>query len=135
MDPVSLIVGALAAGAASGLTETGTTAVKDAYQLLRKLVGRLFAGKPVAEAALKEHATNPDGPDQQADLATQLERAHAGTNQEILDAAKQLLEAADPGGAAAGKYRLDLRGAQVGAVGDHNTNTITFGAPPATPPS
>lgn len=36
----------------------------------------------------------------------------------------------DEAGSQDGKYRLDLRGAQVGQVGDHNTQTVTFTSPP-----
>ena len=72
VDPVSLIVGALAAGASEGVTETATTAVKDAYAALRRLVSKLFQGQPVAEALLDEHAKNPDGPYEQ-NLKTELD--------------------------------------------------------------
>ena len=130
MEPVSLIVGALAAGASTGLTEAATTAVKDAYGTLKGLVQRLFQGKPVAEAVLDEHAKDPDGPYQDT-LKAELERAGADADPEIVAAARAVLEAADPEGAKAGKYALDLRGAQVGSIGDHNTNTISFGTPPA----
>ena len=131
MDPVSLIVGALAAGASAGLTETATSAVKDAYTSLRALVSRLFAGRPVAEAVVEEHAKAPTGPYRET-LKAELERAGAGADPQIVATAQRLMEAVDPDGAQAGKYLMDLRGAQVGAVGDHNTNTITFGtAPPA----
>jgi hypothetical protein len=133
VDPVSLIVGALAAGASKGVTETATTAVKDAYALLRRLVGRLFQGRPVAEAVLNEHAKDPDGPYQDT-LKAELNRAGAGADPQLVAAARELLEAVDPDGARSGKYALDLRGAQVGSVGDHNTNTITFGTPPPAQP-
>ena len=129
MDPVSLIVGALAAGASAGLTEAATSAVKDAYTSLRALVSRLFAGRPVAEAVVEEHAKAPTGPYREA-LTAELERAGAGSSPEIVAAAQRLMEAVDPDGARAGKYVMDLREAQVGSVGDHNTNTITFGSPP-----
>lgn len=48
MDPISLIVGALASGAASGLTDSATAAVKDAYAGLRDLVRRRLAGRSAA---------------------------------------------------------------------------------------
>ena len=52
---------------------------------------------------------------------------------EILTAAKALLEKADPTGSAAGKYTIDLRGAQAVQVGDHGQMTVTFGGPVASP--
>ena len=46
MDPVTLIVTALAAGAASALQDGAAVAVKDAYARLRALVTKRFAGHP-----------------------------------------------------------------------------------------
>ena len=37
-DPVSVVVGALAAGAANGVSESATATVRDAYADLRRLV-------------------------------------------------------------------------------------------------
>ena len=46
MDPVTLIVTALAAGAVFGLKDTASAAVKDAYAGLKALVKRRFVGRP-----------------------------------------------------------------------------------------
>src|ERR1700722_6846176 len=43
MDPVTLIVAALVAGAAAGLKDTASSAIKDAYNGLRGLVLRRLA--------------------------------------------------------------------------------------------
>ena len=43
MDPITLIVTALAAGAASGAAEAASAAVKDAYAGLKALVARGWA--------------------------------------------------------------------------------------------
>jgi hypothetical protein len=43
-----------------------------------------------------------------------------------------LLALLDPTGTRAGKYMVDLRGAQGVQVGDHNTQTNTFSTPPTT---
>lgn len=48
MDPVTLIVTALAAGAASALQDGTSAAVKDAYARLKVLVTRRFAGRAKA---------------------------------------------------------------------------------------
>src|SRR5947209_5290623 len=46
MDPISAaIVAALAAGALSGLTETGKTAITDAYQELKDLLVKKFGAR------------------------------------------------------------------------------------------
>ena len=44
MDPITLIVAALAAGAAAGLGDTASQAIKDAYAGLKGLIKRRFAG-------------------------------------------------------------------------------------------
>ncbi len=55
MEPVELIITAMAAGAAGGAENVVSTAVKDAYQKLKELVAARFAGKKIAEVALAEH--------------------------------------------------------------------------------
>ena len=46
MDPITLIVTALAAGVAQGLQETASATVKDAYACLKALVRRRLGGIP-----------------------------------------------------------------------------------------
>jgi len=60
MDPVSIILVALAAGAAAAAKDTASQAVKDAYAGLKALVKKRFAGKPQAEIALTEYEKNED---------------------------------------------------------------------------
>ena len=54
MDPITLIVTALASGAALGVTDTASSAVKDAYAELKALVKKRLAGRPDAELVLAE---------------------------------------------------------------------------------
>jgi hypothetical protein len=49
------------------------------------------------------------------------------SDREVEAAAKKLMAMVDPDGAAAGKYTVDLRGAQGVQVGEQNTQTNTFG--------
>jgi hypothetical protein len=57
MDPVSLVVAALAAGAASGVGETASDAVRDAYAGLKELVrARLRGAGPGAEVVVADLA-------------------------------------------------------------------------------
>ena len=46
MDPITLIVTALAAGAASALQDGASAVVKDAYARLKALVSKRFACRP-----------------------------------------------------------------------------------------
>jgi hypothetical protein len=131
LDPVTLILAALAAGAVKGVGETATTAVKDAYAGLKKLVARRLAGRPTAEVALAEHEQDPER--WNAPLGTALTEAEAATDQQVIDAAKRLMALVDPAGSTAGKYTVDLHGARGAQVGDHNKQVNTFGAPPSVP--
>ncbi|MCA1703214.1 MAG: hypothetical protein LC808_08040 [Actinobacteria bacterium] len=129
MDPLSLILGALAAGAAAGLTDTAAGAVKDAYAGLRDLVRRRFAGRYLAQTALEEHEKAPQV--WQAPLSAELEAVGADTDAQIIAAAQRVMALVDEAGSASGKYLVDLRCAQGVQVGDHNTQTNTFTNPPA----
>lgn len=127
MDPISLIVAALAAGAAAGLTDTASNAVKDAYAGLRELVRCRFAGRQMAEVALVEHEAAPEV--WQAPLKFELEATGAGTNEQIIAAAQRLMALVDEEGTRSGKYAVDLRNAQGVQVGDCNTQFNAFNSP------
>jgi hypothetical protein len=128
MDPISLVMGALAAGAASGLGDSATGAVKDAYAGLRDLVRRRVAGRLVAQTALEEHERAPQV--WQAPLSAELVAVGADTDAQIVAAAQRVMALVDEVGSNSGKYRVDLSGAQGVQVGDHNIQTNTFATPP-----
>jgi len=90
MEPLSLIVAALAAGAAAAAKDTASAAIKDAYQGLKGLVQRKVAGSPAAAVVLEEHAKDPDTYD--APLKKTLIAAAADQDAAILQAARELLE-------------------------------------------
>ena len=60
MDPITLIVTALAAGAALGVKDTTSSAVKDAYAGLKALVRKRLAGRPGADLVLARHEKAPE---------------------------------------------------------------------------
>ena len=128
MDPITLIVAALAAGAASGVTDTVSSAVKDAYASLKALVKKRFAGRPGAELVLAKHENAPQT--WRAPLTAELGEAGADRDPELVAAAQALMSLIDEAGSRAGKYTVDVRGAQGVQVGDHNTQNITFNTPP-----
>jgi hypothetical protein len=128
MDPVTLIVTALAAGAALGVKDTASAAVKDAYEGLKALVKRRFAGRRDGELVLARYEQAPqtwEGP-----LAAELTAAAAGADGELVAAAQALMGLADAAGSRAGKYHVVVSGGQGVQVGDHNTQDNTFGAAP-----
>jgi len=128
MDPIMLIVTALAAGAATGVTESASSAVKDAYASLRALVRKRLAGRPDAELVLARHETSPET--WQAPLVAVLGEADAEHDTDLVAAAEALMSLVDKAGARAGKYTVDARGAYGMQVGDHNRQDNVFRAPP-----
>ncbi len=127
MDPVTLIVAALAAGAAQGVSESASGAVKDAYDGLKAKVGGWFGGHPSHELVLVEHERSPDT--WQAPLQAALIETGAAGDPAVAEAARQLMALLDAAGTQSGKYLVDLRGAQGVQVGDRNTQTNTFTTP------
>jgi hypothetical protein len=129
MDPVTVIVTALASGAAAAAQETATAAIKDAYQGLRALIQRKFAGQPAADLALTQHADKPEV--WEAPLKEVLTDVAADRDDAIITAAQALLTLTNPPEAASGTYHLNIAGNAQGVVqGDHAQVTMTFGDRP-----
>lgn len=130
MDPASLIATALAAGATAVAKDTVGQAVRDAYEGLKSLVKRKLAGRAGAEEILDCHELRP-GADGDAALKEALESSGAGEDTAVMDAARRMVELADPEGVARGKYQLTVTGDAQGVVqGDHAQVTMTFGEAP-----
>ena len=129
MDPVTLIVTALAAGAASALQDGASSAVKDAYARLKALVKKRFASHPKGEMVLAEHQASPQT--WEAPLAAELSEAGVDGDADLLAAAQALMNLVDEAGSRAGKYAVALQDSQGVQVGDYNTQTNTFGPRPA----
>jgi hypothetical protein len=127
MDPITLIVTALAAGAALGVQDTASTMVKDAYASLKALVRRRLGGDPGTDLVLARHEQAPET--WQAPLMAELSQAGADGDQELIAAAKALLDLVGNAGTKAGKYTVDVRGAQGVQIGDHNRQDNVFNAP------
>jgi RIP homotypic interaction motif len=128
MDPLSLIVAALVAGASAGAKDVVAGGVKDAYQALRSLLTRKLGTHEAAtagispDALLEAHARDVDT--WQGPLTAAIIAAGADRDEEVLAAAKALLERTDPEGSVHGKYTVDARGAQGVQIGDHGTMTV-----------
>lgn len=121
MEPITLILAALAAGASSGavgaLTDEVKDAVKSAYANLRVLAKERVAGRPDAELALERY---PGAPAKwETVLSDELTGAGARDDTELLAAAKALLELVDQAGAKSGKYNVTISGSKGVYVGDH----------------
>lgn len=60
MDPVTLVLTALVAGASAGLSGTATQAISEAYTGLKQLLRRRFAGRGQDPGMLEVEETEPE---------------------------------------------------------------------------
>ena len=95
VDPVTLIVAALVAGLGSGVTDAAGSAVKDAYQGLRKLLSRRFAGNQRAETVLEQAEDDPETFEQP--LRKYVAETGADKDGAVVEAAQRLMDLLDRG--------------------------------------
>ncbi|QLE41887.1 hypothetical protein FD723_16650 [Nostoc sp. C052] len=129
MEPISLIIAALGAGAIAATKETAGTAVKDAYQGLKALIKQRFAdqGKEDDSNIVDKHEKKLDSEAFKALLQEELTNLGVDKDAEIIKLAQELLKQEKPEESAAGKYNTVFQGEVKGAqVGDRNTQTNTF---------
>lgn len=125
MDPITLILTALGAGAAAGGQAVAGDAIKDAYVGLKTLIQRKFSGKPSAEVALQEHEVDPATWD--APLKKALAQAQVDQDREVIEAAQRVMVLVHPQQAAMREYNVQIAGnAQGFNQGDDNTITQYF---------
>jgi hypothetical protein len=124
MDPVSLIVAALAAGASAALKDTATEAIKDAYNGLKSLLKRKLGNEPAAQVAIDEHEKAPGV--WEKPLESELGKSGVADNEEVVRSAQELLALVDPVGAQRGKYNVTVSGGKGIVVGDHAHVEMTF---------
>ncbi|WP_414578856.1 hypothetical protein [Anabaena sp. CCY 9402-a] len=125
MDPISLVIAALGAGAIAAAKDTAGVAVKDAYQGLKALIKKKFESEPKAQMVLEEYETDPET--YEAPLKKKLAEAGVDKDEEIIKLAQELLKQEKPEESAAGKYNTVFQGEVKGVqIGDRNTQTNTF---------
>jgi hypothetical protein len=126
MDPMTLILTALGAGAAAGGQAIASDAIKDAYTGLKTLIQRKLSGNSSAELALTKHAADPTK--WESSLRKALVQVHVDQDEDIIEAAQRVMEQINPQQAEMGKYNLQVTGDVQGInQGDYNTITQTFG--------
>jgi len=117
MEPVTLILSALVAGAAKAATD----AVPDAYNGLKALIKKKFEGKPAAQMVLEEHEKDPET--YEAPLKKNLIETGIDKDKAIIEKAQELMKALAPQGAAAGSYNVSVAGDVYGVAG-RNEGTV-----------
>ena len=132
MDPITAaIVAALSAGALSGLTETGKTAITDAYQKLKDLLARKFGATSEVVQAVDHLETKPESAGRQGTLQEEIAAIKAEQESEVLAAAKHLLTLVQAQQAGTGKFTIQNNAPVQGqTIGDQNIITQQFGELP-----
>jgi len=125
MDPVTLILTALAAGAGIAVLDDARDSVKAMYARLVTLVRERLGESPTTQVLLEEYEREPEI--FETPLRAKLTRAGGADDADLVAAAQQLLALLDTRGARAGKYVVNVQGAHGVQIGDHNTQTNTFG--------
>jgi hypothetical protein len=124
VDPVTLIVGALAAGALKGTSETATSAIRDAYAALKTALAARFTERQMPTTVLEDHEDDPEA--YEKPLAKKIQQAGAADDPRILELAQTLVQLTAHEGARAGRYTVDVRGSKGVQIGDHGTQHNTF---------
>ena len=83
MDPITIIVTALAAGAAEGLKPTAEQVIKDAYACVKALIQGKYA-----ISSMESLEQKPDSEFKQKSVAEDLAGVGADKDKELLDQAK-----------------------------------------------
>jgi hypothetical protein len=126
MDPITAIFAALAAGAAAAAKDTASAAVKDGYEGLKQLLRKKFTGRVTESNAVDAHANAPEKAEEI--LRPAMKEVAADRDDELIAAAKALLESADDSGAVRARYALTVEGDVQGLVqGNHNRVNMNFG--------
>ena len=129
MDPITMILTALAAGATAGAIDEFKDEVKDKVKAacgkLRDLVSKRFreAGTPNAEAALAVYEEDPET--YKAGFAKKLTAARAEEDEALVAAAQAVLDLLGQQGKSS-KYNVTITGSEGVYVGDHGTQTNTW---------
>jgi hypothetical protein len=89
MDPITLIVDALAAGAAAGLKETAPSAIKDAYAGLKRLIGDKYGA---ANPSIEQLEGSPESTGRRIVAEEELAKTGATTDAELIAQARALIK-------------------------------------------
>jgi hypothetical protein len=118
MDPITIIVTAIVAGAAVASQEMAAQAVKDGYAGLKSQIIQKFGQKSDLEDAIKGIEKKPKSESRQGVLKEELEDANADQVEDIVQQAQVLLKLLEEQGEdVKGTYRAVLHGSGAIAQG------------------
>jgi len=120
MDPISLILSALIAGAAKA---SGGVA-QDAYDGLKALIKRKFESQDKSDSSslLDKYEQKPEKT--RPLLEDELTEAGLDKDEEVIKLAQKLMEQVNPQEAAEGKFNIQISGGTVQGLTQQNTGTI-----------
>ena len=123
MEPVTLVVTALVAGATAGITNTASTVISDAYQGLKTLVIALLGRHGTREQTGQQLIDNASASEQDKTVLAEL-LARTDVDEATTQAAQRLLDLLEAHKAA--KFTVDASQAKGVVIGDHSTQHNTF---------
>jgi hypothetical protein len=130
MEPISIILAALGAGAIAAAKDTAEKGVKDAYEGLKGLIKKRFAeqGKADSSTILDKYQQKPE----KTEALLEDELIEAGLDKlekddEIIKVAQELLKQVKPEESTTAKYKTEFN-AEVKAaqIGDRNVQENKF---------
>ena len=126
MEPISLILSALAAGASAALKDTAGKAVKDSYEGLKALIKKKFEGDALAQGMIEakpEEIKQVEGL-----LKTKIAAVGIDKDEEILKAAEAIMKRENPEAFQGVQYNTTatVQGDVIGVAGT-NDGTVNFG--------
>lgn len=125
-EMVEVVVAGLTAGAAAGVKDTASLAVKDAYAALVAGLRRRF-GRAAADELRDLAATHADDPDQGREhLVRALDGVALDPDCDLVTSARDLLTRLAE--ESASRYTVDASQAQGVQVGEHNSMTLNIDA-------
>jgi hypothetical protein len=93
MDPITIIVAALAAGSAAGLKETASKAIQDAYAGLRKILEATFGHEHQVTESIEKVAKQPEDRLLREELGRLLKQRTGEIDNGVLEAAMKTRDA------------------------------------------
>jgi hypothetical protein len=120
MELMTVIVTAVATGAASGLTATAQEAIKEAYTGLKNLILRKFGKQGDTAKAIQDVESKPESNGRKETLKEELTAAGADRDQDVVDKATELLkllERASPGASGGLVGQINAAGGRVVVIG------------------
>jgi hypothetical protein len=102
MDPITLIVAALATGAAAAAKDVGGDAVKSAFNGLKALIVKKLGGKADVANAVAQVEQKPESAGRKETLKEELETAGADKDAEVLAEVQKFLKLLEEKGVSTG---------------------------------